>query len=212
MKIDTRRQELLDLGRGKDVLVLGPLGTYDRYRAGTAMEIWDFKYLTGIASSVLGLDVNEELIKVAVEDGWNIELGDAEAFNLGRMFDLIFSADLIEHLGRPLDFLLCAARHLKPGGVIVVETPNPIGIDTLLRALVTGDKKSSEVHCCWIDEWNAQELGRRAGLKCRTVKYTPISQFAFWQAVRCRIYRFISSLRPALAARLSTSTRSSRTR
>jgi SAM-dependent methyltransferase len=203
VKHDAVRRFLLELGRDKDVLMLGPLGRYECYRQGM-LDYWDFKFLAGISRTILGLDINADLVRVASADGFNVRTGDAESFldeTGARRFDLIYAPDLIEHLGNPLKCLECCAAAIRPGGLIVMETPNPIGINTIVKALVTGGKDSLEEHTCWIDKGNAKELGRRAGLSLQTQNYTPINPYGFWKGLRTRIYRAISSVRPGLACK-----------
>jgi hypothetical protein len=111
MKREKIRQKLLDLGRGKDVLMLGPLGNYKSYRKDGMMKWWDFAYLKTIARSLVGIDINEELISVARDDGYPVIYGDAE--NFVGSYDLIYAPDLIEHLGNPLRCLKCCAAALR---------------------------------------------------------------------------------------------------
>lgn len=41
------------------------------------------------------------------------------------LFDVIVAWQVIEHLPNPWDVLAAAAQHLAPGGVIIIDTPNP---------------------------------------------------------------------------------------
>jgi 2-polyprenyl-3-methyl-5-hydroxy-6-metoxy-1,4-benzoquinol methylase len=43
----------------------------------------------------------------------------------GRMYDVICLWHSIEHMEAPWDVLATAARHLRPGGVLIVAAPNP---------------------------------------------------------------------------------------
>lgn len=193
---------LLSAAAGKHVLMLGPLGNYAGYRNGL-IHLWDYAYLKGIAASIKGIDINEELVNIARADGFGeIEFGTAENFNYEQNFDYIIAPDLIEHLGRPLDCLLCCKRALLSGGKIVMETPNPIGIDTIVSALVSGDKVSLPEHTCWIDRYNAKELARRAGLGVNIETYTPLNPYSTSMHWRTKIYRFITRFRPKLGTKL----------
>jgi SAM-dependent methyltransferase len=196
-KFSPERRKLLDMARGKDCLVLGPLGVYEGYRE--SAEPWDFAYLSRVCSSVLGLDICAPLVDLARRDGFNVQVGDAERFDLPESFDIVYSADLIEHLGRPLDFLICAARSLRRDGCIIVETPNPLGINVLLKGLVTGRFRSFYEHTCWIDSGNALELGRRAGLSLEAWNYTPVvKERGLGQWLRTSVYNWIGMVRPGL--------------
>lgn len=58
----------------------------------------------------------------------NLIQGNAETFDLGDgRFDLVVSFQVIEHLYNPGAMLDNVRRHLKPGGVFLVTTPNLSG-------------------------------------------------------------------------------------
>jgi 2-polyprenyl-3-methyl-5-hydroxy-6-metoxy-1,4-benzoquinol methylase len=201
MKREKIRQQLLDYGRGKDVLMLGPLGNYKSYRKDGMIKWWDFAYLNTIARSLVGIDINEELISVARDDGYPVIYGDAE--NFSGSYDLIYAPDLIEHLGNPLRCLKCCAAALRPGGLIIMETPNPNGINYLLKALVLGNASAIHPeHTCWIDAKNIEELARRAGLQVEVSTYTPLNPYGKTMFLRTIVYKALTRLRPMLGAKL----------
>jgi len=47
-----------------------------------------------------------------------------EAQFAGGYFDVIYMGDVLEHIPEPFDTLLEAKRILRPGGIIVIKTPN----------------------------------------------------------------------------------------
>jgi SAM-dependent methyltransferase len=53
-------------------------------------------------------------------------------------FDLIYSVEVFEHLHRPYDVLRECHRVLKPGGFLVVSTPNILHLQSRLRFFFTG--------------------------------------------------------------------------
>jgi 2-polyprenyl-6-hydroxyphenyl methylase/3-demethylubiquinone-9 3-methyltransferase len=50
--------------------------------------------------------------------------GNAFELNFPSLFDAVLITEIIEHVAHPDDFLLKAAQLLKPGGYIVMTTPN----------------------------------------------------------------------------------------
>lgn len=48
---------------------------------------------------------------------------DLDSNDLAGMWDNIFSFEVIEHLGNPLNHLVEMKRHLNPGGIIWLSTP-----------------------------------------------------------------------------------------
>jgi SAM-dependent methyltransferase len=53
-------------------------------------------------------------------------------------FDLIYSVEVTEHLHRPYDFLKECYRVLKPGGALLVTTPNVLHLASRVRFFFTG--------------------------------------------------------------------------
>lgn len=77
------------------------------------------------------LDVSEYAVGVAAAQlsrypNATVKVGDAQATGLpSAAYDAVVSLDVLEHLPRPEDLLAESARLLRPGGLLVVSTPNP---------------------------------------------------------------------------------------
>jgi len=205
-RIALARRQALDVGKDRSCLVVGPLGTYWRYRSaivggGGCQEEWDSAYLTAIGAKVKGLDINGELVALALADGFDVECGDAESFELGERFDVIFALHIIEHLGSPLALLRNSLRHLRPEGVLVIETPNPFSFEALAKGAIRGCAHSEPTHTCWIDVKQAYELARRAGFRVEKVTYhTPIDRRRARYIFSCWIYKSVAWLIPRLGS------------
>lgn len=79
---------------------------------------------------VSGLELNPELAQKARErTGAEVVVGDIATADLGgRTFDVITLLDLIEHVPDPVAILRRCRIWLKPGGHLVVYTPNHSGL------------------------------------------------------------------------------------
>lgn len=79
-------------------------------------------------SNVHGVDLSREQVEVAQAHGLPVEIGDAFDVLSRRasQFDVVLALDFIEHLERDelLQFLDLVRDALRPGGRIVVKTPN----------------------------------------------------------------------------------------
>lgn len=73
-------------------------------------------------SDVTVLDTDVRALDVAARRG--IATVEVDRLDPHERFDLIFAIDVIEHVVAPADFLDSLARHLEPGGIVVLETPN----------------------------------------------------------------------------------------
>ncbi len=79
-------------------------------------------------TNVVGTDLSEEQVRLARQLGIPVELGDglARLESGSSAVDLIVAIDVIEHLTKDevLRFLQAAVRALRPGGRIILQTPN----------------------------------------------------------------------------------------
>jgi SAM-dependent methyltransferase len=77
----------------------------------------------GVAGRVCGVDLDPRVLE-------NPMLDEARIADAGRIpypddsFDVVFSANVFEHLTEPVEVLAEVARVLKPGGTFLVKTPN----------------------------------------------------------------------------------------
>ena len=55
-----------------------------------------------------------------------------------QSFDVVFAIEVTEHLHRPYDFIKDCHRILKPGGALVVTTPNILHLASRMRFFWTG--------------------------------------------------------------------------
>lgn len=144
--------EAIYRGRGKDYRAESALvARHIRERRPGADTLLDvacgtgshLAHFAGMFGHVEGVDLSEDMLRVAKEHVPDVPLhqGDMRGFELGRTFDAItcmFSSVGYLPDSAALDAALsCFARHLTPGGVIVVEPwwfP-----DTLVSGYVGGD-------------------------------------------------------------------------
>jgi SAM-dependent methyltransferase len=80
---------------------------------------------------VLGVDVDEASIEAARKANRFANASFAvipgSEFDLGRRFDLIVCSEVLEHLDVPQPLVDTMARHLAPGGVLMITVPNGYG-------------------------------------------------------------------------------------
>jgi 2-polyprenyl-3-methyl-5-hydroxy-6-metoxy-1,4-benzoquinol methylase len=73
---------------------------------------------------VAGIELAEDAAAHGRQSGLNVVAGVADESTLGQLgsMDVIVLLDVIEHLPSPRDTLALCARHLAPGGIIVITT------------------------------------------------------------------------------------------
>src|SRR5215469_3276487 len=75
----------------------------------------------------IGVEIDEGEAAIAREKGLDVHVGHAGRYNVGRQFDVVIASEVIEHMLEPQSLLENAARHLHPGGILVLTTPNGYG-------------------------------------------------------------------------------------
>jgi ubiquinone/menaquinone biosynthesis C-methylase UbiE len=82
-------------------------------------------------AELTGIDQSEELLEVAQLGCKSMTAlqGDASALPLpDRSADAVFALHVVEHLMQPSRFFVEARRVVRPGGLLVIATPNPEGL------------------------------------------------------------------------------------
>lgn len=201
---DEREPIILDLVAGKDVL---DVGCVDHVATRAGSDEWLHKKLYGRAKSVLGLDYADAEVK-KLAGTYNIVAGDAQTVDLQRQFDCVVAGELIEHLDNPGMFLRNMLKHLRPGGQIVLTTPNPFYPKRLLEVLASGRTDINTEHTCWYCDVTLTQLLQRVGF-CGVRTYfvsNSLALFAIGRLPRLIRRRFsdhilVVAQKPTVAAR-----------
>ena len=96
--------------------------------------------LARLGATVTGLDAAPALIAVAREhaagQGLEIDYRAGELEGLEGQFDLVTCMEVIEHVADPAAFVRALARHLAPGGLLIMSTPNATGMSKLMMITI----------------------------------------------------------------------------
>jgi 2-polyprenyl-3-methyl-5-hydroxy-6-metoxy-1,4-benzoquinol methylase len=75
--------------------------------------------------TVKGVDFDQNAVVAAMENGLDVDCGDLKSMNYPPdSFDAVIMSHVIEHVTHPRELLMECARLLKPGGRLVMLTPN----------------------------------------------------------------------------------------
>ena len=87
--------------------------------------------VAALGCAVTGVDVNAASIERNRRDGRyanaRFAVVPGATFDLGQTFDLIICSEVLEHLDAPQPLVDSIARHLAPGGTLMVTVPNGYG-------------------------------------------------------------------------------------
>lgn len=129
----------------------------------------------GGASSVLGLDIDEELIRLAGDnyagDGVEFVCGRYEDLNANAQFDAVVSINTIKHLPDPKDFVNKAAELLVPGSELI------------LSAYMTPTKDFNPYHLTDFTPGSFRRLLKRGGFRV-VGEYLQIKRFVPGKSLR----------------------------
>lgn len=85
--------------------------------------------LTAVGVAVEGVDIDRQMVQVCLRKGLSVVESDLFAYLAGcpEQFDGIFSSNVIEHLSTSdvIRFVKLAYSALRPGGILLLATPNP---------------------------------------------------------------------------------------
>lgn len=211
MEVFTHRWDFMRLlVEGKDVLDIGPaelVGTVNEQKR----ERWLHGRIAEVARRLVSIEASEEQVEVFRAEGFDMRLGNAETFDLGETFDVIVAGELIEHLSNPGMFLERVRRHLRPGGVLALTTPNRYGAQSIFAVLRTGVhppyRKPLAKHVVYFDSDSLSALLERHGFGNVVVSYCKWvgAESSSWP--RRRFVDVISRFRPTmLSTMMATAT------
>ena len=187
--VGTEFGRILELVQARDILDVGSAegpGKVD-------LEPSSHTRLAEATGSLFGIDTAASEIERRQVQGYNVAVADAQSFELGRKFDVIVTADLIEHLGNSGVFPERAGEHLRPGGLRCIVTPNALSLNNALKSLARLRVRVNTEHICWY-EWKAlRKLLVRYG-------FQPVEEY--WKDDQMYPLAFALRLRRSLAAHL----------
>lgn len=130
----------------------------------------------------VGVEIDEREAAIARANGLDVRVGHAGRHDAGRKFDVVIASEVIEHMLEPQLLLENAARHLRPGGMLLLTTPNGYGYyelserhlnpkylirtNNLLRRLLGKnpyERGDSFDHCQWFTMGRLLRMTRKAG-------------------------------------------------
>lgn len=124
------------------------------------------------AGSVVGADIDRTALVELERRGLEVVYMDAQAIpDVGEKLDCIVACELIEHLENPGLFLIGAKQRLKPGGRLILTTPNafcPVywGLYTFKT-----NRHCNPEHTCWFDSQTIEQLLNRTGYRLLELEF-----------------------------------------
>lgn len=168
--IKDRMEIIGPLVKGRKTLDLGVVDSR-RGRAKTDDRLVEktpsllFYHICKINPDTLGIDIDEEGVKILQEQGYHAKAADVITMDLGEQFDTIIAGEIIEHLVNPGQFLCNLRKHLAPNGTLVITTPNPFYCRQVWKIWRYKKPMVHEEHTCWFDPITLSHLCFLSGLE-----------------------------------------------
>ena len=127
--------------------------------------------LTRAGCDIRGLDLSEVAVGNARRRfGDHYQSGDVFEFAQANpaTFDVVILTEVIEHVDDPPAFLGALRQLLKPGGRIVLTTPNR----TFFPPKVVWASTPPPVHCWWFEERTVEWMAGRLGLSTEFLDFS----------------------------------------
>lgn len=131
---------------------------------------WMHGQIAKVAARAVGVDIDAGRVRQIQGRGYDVRLVDAGSLELGEQFDVVFAGELIEHLVNFEAFLVAARRHLKPGGKLVLTTPNAFCASNFVYRFGFSVRVHEE-HTCWFCEDTLATLVTRCGFEVIQTDY-----------------------------------------
>jgi SAM-dependent methyltransferase len=169
-----RADLLVEFCTGRRVVHVGFVDEH-RMDAKLASDRWLHARLAEVAESIVGLDLAEEGVGWAKEQGFEAHVVDAQSPEavaaLGlEPADVVVAGEIIEHLDAPGPFLRAMRELLKADGMLVVTTPNAYRLLNFL-APASGSELVHPDHTAWHSPHTLRNLMTRNGWEVEGLAY-----------------------------------------
>lgn len=127
-----------------------------------------------------GIDINPEVCERARARGHTVYCGLFEETNFDQGFDIINLSNVIEHVTDPAGVVRKSWESLRPGGLLILETPNYDSWDA--RYFRDGSWGSYHIprHFTFFNASTIAKLGRLAGFELAEITYSPAPTQWVW--------------------------------
>ena len=169
-----RIEFIVSRAAGKSVVDLGFVDE-SRMAAKQALGSWLHAKVAQVALGTVGIDNEPEGVQLARDLGYQAHTADCEdresLIALGlEPADIVIAGELLEHLDQPGRFLEAVKVLLKPGGTLLISTPNACSMTNFLSSLMNREFVNPD-HVSWFSWQTLRTLLRRHDWSMREFAY-----------------------------------------
>lgn len=159
---------------------------------------WVHNLILKQAKTVYGLDVDFDPTKL--KNAENYQKGNAENFEFSQKFDVIFAADLIEHLSNPGLFLESCKKNLKENGRLILTTPNCFNLFNIAEKISKLEPTVNKDHTFYLNIKTISQLLVKNNWEPKDVAFLYSLDIQFQESLKKRflniIYFILSKFTP----------------
>ena len=160
-----------------------------------ATGTWLHQHLADQATELVGIDIDEVGVEVARAAGFDAHQADCRDAHAVAALDLepadvVIAGEIIEHLDDPGSFLSLLHQLVRPGGELVLTTPNASGLVNGFAAMA-GAEVNHPDHVVLFSWRTLTNLAARHGWKhVETATFVPAFKGAPAQGIKLALMRF----------------------
>ncbi len=190
--------ELLDTLIKKDDVVLD-VGFWGQGITLTSRQ-WPHRLLKDRAKEVWGIDIVYDESAIPEAERYRYAHAPAESFAFDTKFDVVFAGDLIEHLVNPGLFLDNVKKHLKPGGRLIMTTPNTFNLFVMAGKLTRPEPPTNPDHTFYFNRRVIKVLLEKCGFAVDQFGFMYTLEYHLPESIKKKclnaIYRVLSWFTP----------------
>lgn len=130
---------------------------------------WPHAMLKHQTSEVYGVDLDYDASRLDPPDHYL--KANAEQFDFSKKFDNIFAGDIIEHLSNQGLFLAACSRNLKPGGTLILTTPNCFNLFNIAEKFTKVEPTTNSDHTCYYNSKTLKKLLQKNGWDVTSIDF-----------------------------------------
>ncbi|HEY2514410.1 MAG TPA: class I SAM-dependent methyltransferase, partial [Polyangiaceae bacterium] len=147
---------------------------------GQFLSLWA-KAFEGERLETCGIEMNERAAKIAAEQGHRVSHARIEDSELEpKSMDLVYSFHVIEHVEDPASFMRGIRGALRPGGWVLIDTPNIDTFDFRLFGKRHWGGYHFPRHFTLYDAKTFEALAANTGFRVESIVYCPSAPFWVW--------------------------------
>jgi SAM-dependent methyltransferase len=146
---------------------------------------------------ILGVDYNKNKIKKMKLKGYNCIHANILNKFTKQKFDLIIAGEIIEHIPDQNRFILSLKNLLSKNGKILITTPNPNGVMSVMGYWLGKNERGGEGHVLWQSPKTLKLLCLKNKLKVNKVYHCDWDNRFYWMYVGY-LFELFPRLKPTL--------------